>query len=64
MRGNSKRFSSKNPVFMIGEKEHSSRVSNFGIIARCRSYPLAFCVRQVKNETAIAYARTDHAVKK
>ena len=41
MRGNSKRFSSKNPVFMIGETEHSSRVSNFGIIARCRSYPLA-----------------------
>ena len=49
---------------MIGETEHSSRVSNFGIIARCRSYPLAFCVRQVKNETAIAYACTDHAVKK
>jgi hypothetical protein len=65
MRGNSKRFSSKNPVFMIGETKHNNHVSNFKIIAHCRSYPLALCARQVKNETAIAYKTcTDHAVKK
>ena len=51
-------------LFLIGEKEHKNRVSNWN---NCNRLDLTLCAvlcARVKNETAIAYARTDRAVKK
>ena len=61
MRGNSERFSSKNPVF--DQRKGIVVASVIGIIASFRSYPCAFRVR-VKMKLRYEHTRTDRAVKK